>query len=407
MIAAVLPERVSRPRGSGQSDVPLDIRHLVVNACDAHPSDANGVHRVARWLVGEQRAAGERASLVLLAKARPIVRPDDACPTQFLPLAGPSLGGRVVRLRREIVDLLLSDIESNTVFHIHGCREPALAGLTRALRRKRIPYAVTIHGRFSHIYDTDGRCQKLSTALYLKLIERPWLSRASFVQALSPDEERVLRRIAPRARIEVVGNGAYSSRLGRMPTRSDGRLPSPTFPHFVYLGRYEVRHKGLDLLFQGFARYRQGGGLGRLTTVGTGPVREQLVRMARELGVADAVEVHGPMFGDDRDAILRRCDFFVLPSRFEGVPLAALEAALLGLPLIVTAGTGLRSAVESNRAGVAIRDLTAEAVCVAMHRAAGLSAAEWSAQAASAYKLALSIGDWTTIAGRLRELYLR
>lgn len=385
----------------------LDIRHLVVSDRLGHPTEANGVHNVARSLIREQREMGERASLILLAHGDVAADGDERCPTQVLHLTGPTLRGRVVWLRHDVVDALLADTGESTVFHVHGGREPLLLGLGRALRRRGVPYAITIHGRFSHVYDSAGRSLKPRTSIYLRMFERTLLEGASFVQALAPEEQRILSRIAPRAAIEVVGNGAYSSRLGRVPPRPDARPPSASFPHFAYCGRYEIEHKGLDLLLEGFARYRRSGGVGHLTTIGTGPVRERLARMAEELGVSDVARIHGPMFGAKRDATLRGCDFFVMASRFEGVPLAALEAALLGLPLLMTSGTSLRAAVEANNAGIPILDLTAEAVCAAMQRAESLSPAEWRACSTSAYELVLSAGDWTAIAARLRDLYIR
>ena len=388
----------------------LDIRHLVVRPPDVHPGQANGVVGVARELVREQRGAGEHAQLIMIAHAglssdAADLVPDPAVPTTMVPLKGVAVRGRIVRLSQDVVETLLSGSGANTIFHIHGGREPLLAGVARALRRHSVPYALTLHGRFSHIYDAEGRCQKPRSALYAKLVERGMLQGARFVQALSAHEGAVLRQIAPRARIEIVGNGAYSSRFGSIPVRPAARPRSASFPHFVFCGRYAIPHKGLDLLVEGFARYRREGGVGRLTTIGSGPGRDELAAMAQSLGVADAAVFGGPLFGDVRDKALQACDFFVMASRFEGIPLAALEAALLGMPLMLTVGTGLRAEVVAHGAGIPIEATTAKAVCAAMHRAEALSAAEWTASAASAFALAIAIGDWTMIARRLRELY--
>jgi glycosyltransferase involved in cell wall biosynthesis len=385
----------------------LDIHHLVVADRIGHPTAANGVHNVARSLVREQQAAGDRARLTLLAYGDVAVDGDSRCATRAIQIHGRALRGRTVWLRQDVIDALLEDADESTIFHIHGGREPLLLGLGRALRHRGVPYAITVHGRFSHIYDSAGRSLKRTTELYLKMFERSLLEGAKFVQALAPEEEWVLSRIAPRATIKVVGNGAYSSRLGRVPARPAARPPSASFPHFAYCGRYEIEHKGLDLMIEGFALYRRSGGIGHLTMIGTGPVRMRLVQMAEEFAVSDVVHIHGPMFGAERDAILQACDWFVMTSRFEGVPLAALEAAMLGMPLVVTSGTSLRTAVEASSAGIPVLDLTAQAVCTAMHQAGSLSAAEWQARSNAAYGLAMSSGDWTVIAARLRNLYLR
>jgi glycosyltransferase involved in cell wall biosynthesis len=387
-----------------------DIRHLVVLQSDMHPDEANGVVGVARKLVREQRAAGEHAQLIRIAHRSVAADASDLIPGLPLPtktvrLSGNSIGARVIRLHRDVVATLLSDLGETTFFHIHGAREPLLADFAWTLRRRHLPYAVTLHGRFSHIYNNETRCEKPGTALYLRLFERGMLHGAQFVQALSGEEAQILGRIAPRSRIEILGNGAYSLRLDSVPVRPAERSPSTLFPHFVYCGRYAIQHKGLDLLLKGFAHYRQRGGKGRLTTIGTGPQRETLTKIAASLGVADVVDIGGPLFGNARDAALRRCDFFIMASRFEGIPLAPLEAALIGIPLIVTTATGLGTQVKKRSAGVVIEELTAEAVCVAMLRVAQLSAAEWAAWGSAAYDLAVAIGDWTAIADRLRALY--
>jgi glycosyltransferase involved in cell wall biosynthesis len=393
-------------RGDGR----LDIRHLVVRPREAHPTQANGVVCVARQLVREQRAAGDNAHLVMIGHegaSGPADDPtnDPLVPTRIVPPKGLAIRGRVVRLRGDVISALLADAGKHTFFHIHGGREPLLPGLARALRRRGIPYAVTLHGRFSHIYDRFGRCQTWRGASYARLVERGMLEGARFVQALSAHEADTLRRIAPRARIEVLGNGVYSRQLETVPVRPAKRPPSRHYPHFVYCGRYAIGHKGLDLLVEGFARYRHQGGKGRLTTYGTGPDRESLIRMAKDFCVENATEFAGPLFGEARDAALQRCDYFVMASRYEGLPLAALEAALLGLPLIVTEGTGLRAKVKAAGAGVPIEDLTAEGVCAALHRAAAQSAEQWAASSAAAFALAVTIGDWTAIASHLRTLY--
>ncbi|MFC7476237.1 glycosyltransferase [Dankookia sp. GCM10030260] len=398
----VVQSRTAAARAGGG----LDIRHVVVTDRVGHPTEANGVHNVARALVREQRAAGDAASLILLANREVSVGEDATCPTRVIPLTGPRLRGRAVRLGGAALAALLADAGTQTVLHIHGGREPLLVGLGRALRARGVPYAITVHGRFSHVFDPAGRLLKPRTAIYLALFERGLLEGARFVQALASEERRILSRIAPRARIEVVGNGAYASRLIPGPWHTTARPPSAHFPHFVFCGRYELAHKGLDLLLEGFAAYRHSGGTGRLTTIGTGPVREQLVQMASRLGIAGSVRIEGPRFGAEREAIMAECDFCVMASRFEGVPLAALEAALLGLPLVVTAGTSLRAMVEAKRAGLPILDHTSAAVCAALHAAERLPPAEWQSRAAAAHAWARAAADWTAIAAHLRQLYV-
>ncbi len=406
MSAAVLPDpaiaAVSAPLRP-----PLDIRHLVITEPNPHPTEANGVHSAARCLVREQLAAGDQARLIFLARDIQADERGIATGEQILPLTGCLIiYGRAIRLDRSILRALTDDAGSATVFHLHGGREPLLIDIGRELRRRGIGYAITVHGRYSHLFDAEGRAVRHVAAAYLKTFERMALDGAIFVQALSDVEYGILKQVAPKARIVPIGNGAYSSRLDGPPPPLRPRIRSDNFPHFAYCGRYEIDHKGLDLLLGGFAHYRRRGGQGRLTMIGTGPARSELLELAERLEVAATVQVSGPLFGLQRDAILRGCDYFVMPSRYEGIPLAALEAALLGLPLIVSRGTGLRALVEAWNAGIGIWASSAEAVGKAMHDAEA-AGSEWVLQRCGAYALAKSVADWSAITERLRELYLQ
>jgi len=174
---------------------------------------------------------------------------------------------------------------------------------------------------------------------------------------------------------------------------------------FGFLGRYAIEHKGLDVLVSGFAAYRKAGRKGSLELVGTGPSRDTLAAMARDLGVGEYVTLDGPRFGSEKARTLASWDYFVMSSRYEGIPIGALEAGLSGLPLILSAGTGLREQVVRFKAGFGIEALTTEGMARAFERAGNASAHEWSAMSAAAYRLGLSVGDWSSTAAQLMRLY--
>jgi glycosyltransferase involved in cell wall biosynthesis len=96
-----------------------------------------------------------------------------------------------------------------------------------------------------------------------------------------------------------------------------------------------VPQKGLDVLLHSFAQLPQAVRAGwRVTLVGDGPERDRLERMAQTLGLADVVVFEG--FRSDPLAFMQRASIFALPSRFEGMPNALLEAMAAGLPAVVT-----------------------------------------------------------------------
>ena len=96
-----------------------------------------------------------------------------------------------------------------------------------------------------------------------------------------------------------------------------------------------VPQKGLDVLLQAFAALPmtcRGGW--RLILVGDGPERQALEQQAQQLEIAASVCFAG--FRSDPLTFMQKAAIFALPSRFEGMPNALLEAMAAGLPSVVS-----------------------------------------------------------------------
>lgn len=395
---------VKDPARSPAPDRPLDIRHVVIADRGGYPSASNGVHQVARALALEQARAGDATRIVFVADdpggfaAPPGIRLDP------VPLAGPAIRGRVVTLRASSREALLAGAGPQTVFHLHGARQPLLVALTRHLRARGLPYIVTLHSCFSHLFDRHGRVKKPLVALYVALMERAALSGARFVHVLTDLEQAELARLAPRARACLIPNGAFSSTGSGRPPPPERAGPAADGPVFGFCGRLAVFHKGLDLLVEGFARHCRRGGRGRLVLMGPSG-GEDLAAQAAALGIADRVTVLEPRYGAERDAVVRGWDFFAIPSRLDHWPTAALEAALLGVPVLVTRETGLHELAVRYGAGLLVGDLTAEHVADTLAQAADIAPARWRAMSAGAHRMACEVADWNVAAARIRALY--
>jgi glycosyltransferase involved in cell wall biosynthesis len=387
---------------------PIEVRHLILDICASHPAEANGVYTVARQLALEQIRAGDAASVTFLCNAGEGLKVGSSeVPTTVRPVAAPKLRGRPLYLPASIASSLMAGAGPHTFFHIHGGRTPLLMQVARALRRRKFAYAVTVHGRYTHVFGDEQEVVRRVPAFYLRWLEAHSLNRARFVHAVSPLERDILRNVAPNARVEFVANAAYSSSLDGLPQAPTRTTVSPNYPVFGFGGRLEIEHKGLDLLVDGFAEYRRTGGRGRLAIFGTGPAQARLDEMVAAHRLNDAVDMLGPRFGEAKYQALHSWDFFVMPSRYDGMPLAALEAGLTGLPLILSSATGLGDYIEHYDAGDMIDPLNAEAVAAAMRRAEALPIGVWRERSANAYEMAVAAGDWTAVARQLRALYER
>ena len=105
----------------------------------------------------------------------------------------------------------------------------------------------------------------------------------------------------------------------------------PAAPIVLAVGRHQAQ-KGFDLLLRAWVDVVAAMPAARLRIVGVGPLGAELAALAAELGVAASVEWLPPTPGIE--AIYRESAVFVLSSRYEGMPLALLEAQALGVPAV-------------------------------------------------------------------------
>jgi glycosyltransferase involved in cell wall biosynthesis len=100
---------------------------------------------------------------------------------------------------------------------------------------------------------------------------------------------------------------------------------------------YDVAIKALSLLKELPFEYR---------IAGTGPEEHALRSLCEQLQLTDRIRFLG--FVEDVPQLLRETDIFLMPSRWEGFGLAAVEAMNAGLPLIASDVEGLREIVAAS-----------------------------------------------------------
>jgi glycosyltransferase involved in cell wall biosynthesis len=128
-----------------------------------------------------------------------------------------------------------------------------------------------------------------------------------------------------------------------------------------------VHQKGYDLLLDAFGRIADQAPDWTLDIVGDGPLLEPLQARARDLGVTGRVVFHGHLA--DPFPLLYQASVFVLPSRFEGMPNAMLEAMGCGLPVIVSdASPGPLELIRHEDTGLVVPKEDAPALAAAMLR---------------------------------------
>jgi glycosyltransferase involved in cell wall biosynthesis len=126
------------------------------------------------------------------------------------------------------------------------------------------------------------------------------------------------------------------------------------------------KQKGHDALLNAIPAILQEVPDFHLLLVGDGVLRTSLVLMAEELGIMEHVTFAGVQ--SDIPSVLNALDVFLLPSRWEGFGIAAIEAMACGIPVIVSYVGGLREIVADRDNGLVISHTYSEGISKAVIR---------------------------------------
>jgi len=225
--------------------------------------------------------------------------------------------------------------------HSHMYFATNLAAVVRRLGG--VPLAITNHG----IYSQSAPAWAFDA--YLRTLGRWTLNQPDVVFCYTEIDEARLRDLGVRSRIAVVPNGIDTERF--RPEGAESELITMEGPVVLYVGRLVEGKRPGDAV-RAVARLRETRPGVELFLCGEGPRREEVVGLADELGMGDAVHFLGHLPHDEMPKVYRAGDALVLPSRAEGMPRTVIEAMASGLPVVASDLEQVAPVVE--RAGVAV-----------------------------------------------------
>ena len=149
-----------------------------------------------------------------------------------------------------------------------------------------------------------------------------------------------------------------------------------TIPEFNNLRHKDIcavgrlaHQKGYDILLEAFCKFRKEHPDYHLHIYGKGQLQQKIEAQIETLGLCDSVTLHGSM----PDVMFQVADMgmFVLPSRFEGMPNALMEAMACGLPCIsADCDFGPGELIEDHENGILVPVEDAEKLAAAMEEVA-------------------------------------
>ena len=197
-----------------------------------------------------------------------------------------------------------------------------------------------------------------SFGFFWDVLRRLVYPRIQMVTANTQEALRLLRAFVPPERLAFLPNPLIVRR-----SSPDHR---PCQSRILTVGQLKFQ-KGYDVLLKGFARTRVKYTHWRLAIAGDGSEREDLERLARNLGIDGAIEWLG--YVNNPTDLYRSSDIFVLASRYEGTPNALIEAMNEGLPPVITnVQNGALEYVKHEVSGLVVPVNDVEQLAAAMGR---------------------------------------
>jgi glycosyltransferase involved in cell wall biosynthesis len=196
----------------------------------------------------------------------------------------------------------------------------------RVCREAAVPFVITSHGVYMQEVLSRRPVRKRAWQV---LFERRYLQDATAIHVFFGEERTSMESamgihgptiVAPNG-IDLPQRAAWSGKGG----------------FILWLGRFDITTKGLDLLVHA---------IGRIPAANRPQVRlhgpdwrngkQQMRDLVRRLGVDDWVRIEDPVYGDEKWRLIAEADACVYPSRWDACPVAVSEAAAIGAPILVT-----------------------------------------------------------------------
>jgi glycosyltransferase involved in cell wall biosynthesis len=282
------------------------------------------------------------------------------------------------------------------VVHLHGAFNVTNTLVSRSLRRR--PYVFSPHSGYDPVSLRRSRARKV---VYRVLFERSMLERASLLVALTDAELADLRRFGASSAAVVIPNGVERppADLDRGAFRQELRIGYDELLA-VFVGRLDVHRKGLDVLVRGITAAPGW----HLALIGPNfRDMDQLAALIEQLGVGDRIHLVGERHGRRLQESVAGADLFTMLSRWEGMPMALLEALSLSVPAVVSPAVERAIGVEGAGAGWVAEE---QDLGPLLSRLRDADRRELTRRGEAAVLLA-SRYDWDEIAERYEDVYER
>lgn len=283
----------------------------------------------------------------------------------------------------------------------HGVYFLKYLKLSKQLKEKKIPYLIV-----PRVSLTEGAQsqKKLKKVLGNILLFNNFIKGAQAIHYLTKNEYYTSKRMNRKnGEYFISGNGCTILNEKEKPISSKKKFLNVTF-----LGRFDINHKGLDLLIESIKDIKSELMMNnvKFNLYGSDYKNNKQILMDKitEYNISEIVTLHNPIFDEMKKKVLTESDLFIAPSRFEGHPMAVIEALSYGIPCIVTKNTNVLDLILEYNAGWEIQ-LNKDDISKVLKEVILINSYDIKEKQNNAMKLAKENYSWEMISKQTIKIY--
>ncbi|MEN8252844.1 MAG: glycosyltransferase [Patescibacteria group bacterium] len=224
----------------------------------------------------------------------------------------------------------VGEIKSFDILHLHDFFTLQHVWICFLAKIYKKPYIISVHGTLEKM--------DLAKKIFYFLFGKLMLSGAKKLIASSDNEENTLKKLGFNSeKILRIGNGVdpqeFETKMSKMQARTKLSLPKDKII-FTFLGRIS-QLKGIDILIEAIKRIKIANVFFVIAGSDSGYI-DELKYQIKKYNLSKKVLLKGVCFGKEKSLLFKASDVFIYPSYLEGFSIGILEAASVGLPLIIS-----------------------------------------------------------------------
>jgi len=222
-------------------------------------------------------------------------------------------------------------------------------------RKYKIPYIISLRGA-----DVPGYSERFAFLyVFIKPLVKLIWEKSFAVISNSQGLKELALKTNPKQEISIIHNGIDAEQFVKS-IKSESlkvhKVESSDDEKFKILCVTRITpRKGVKYLIEAFGELSQKNDNILLQIIGGGEGKNDLEKLAKELGVENKIEFTGLISHENLPSYFEKADVFVLPSLNEGMSNSMLEALASGLPLIATDTGGTKELIEEGTNGFIVK----------------------------------------------------